>query len=174
MTFPLRFPLAFLGCLLLIFFETGFLASLPGPLRFTPAVFAVGVYAVQLRGWRSGTWLIAAFGLCVDAFGIAPVPLQTLAYGAAAVAVALSSERLFSNRSLYGLLGCGLVGWAAWVVVQTIVWVFVGMGGTGLKPVLTGGLAYAVFVGWRAALLLVCLMVLFYAVPRRTRLPFTH
>lgn len=168
MTSAPRNALAAAALVLLACAETGLVASVPGPLRALPLVLAVGVYLVQLRGWRPGIWLIAGFGLLLDLLGIGPSPAQTLAYGAAAFVVAVLSERLFSNRSLYGILGCGIAGWAAWALVTTAIWIAVAVsGGSGAAT----GPAMA-FLAWRLAWLLLLLTVLFYLVPRRTRLLF--
>ncbi len=150
--------------LLVAFFETGFLASIPGPIGFAPFALALGTYLTQSRGWWGGPWLIASFGLFLDASGLAPVPGQTLAYAAAAWAAWLSARELFSNRSLYGILGCGAVAWAAHAVVQTAAWALAQAAGA------AGSFAaYAAWMGWRLLLVFALVSVFFYAVPRRGR-----
>ena len=163
---PVRIFLFLLAFFLLALLETGLFASLPGVLHAMPLVLAVGVYLVQSRGWWSGAWLIAALGLWLDVSGIAPVPFQTLAYGAAAVVVYLSARRLFSNQSLYGILGCGSAGWAAHTIVQTAIWIIQ----TLREPAPADFGAYAAMLGWRLVLLWVFLTALFYAAPRRLRI----
>lgn len=162
-----RIPPALALFLLAACFETGFVASVPGPLRFLPFTLAIGTYLTQSRGWWGGPWLIAAFGLFSDAAGLSPIPLQTAACAAAAFAAWLSARELFSNRSLYGILGCGIVAWSAHALVQTAVWAAQTFAGRGVRFS-----SYAVWMGWRLGLCLVLLTVVFYAVPRRTRVLF--
>lgn len=149
-------------------FETGFVASIPGPLGFLPFTLAAGTYLTQSRGWWGGPWLIAGFGLFSDAAGLSPIPGQTFAYAAAAAAAWLSARELFSNRSLYGILGCGVVAWGAHTVTQTLIWAVQRFtrGGADLS-------SYASWVGWRLVLSLFLLSIFFYAVPRKTRVTFT-
>ncbi len=163
---PARVVLVFLGGLLAACLETGLVAAVPGPLRFLPFVLAVGVYLTQSRSLPAGPWLIAGFGLFLDGFGLASVPFQTGAYALAAVAAAVSSRELFSNRSLSGLLGCGLLAWATHALVQTAVWFVAGLD----DPMQPPWGDYAWWLVWRLALLSLSLAVLYYAVPRRTRL----
>lgn len=165
-----RLVLISLAYVLLVFCETGFFASLPAPLRYTPLTFAVGIYLLQSRGWWPAVWLLAGFGFFLDVSGIAPFPLQTMTYAAAGGAAYAASRVLFSNRSLYGILGCGAAAWGAHALVQTGVWVFqILMQGSAAPTA-----AYAAWLGWRALLLGVLLIILFYLTPRRTRLPLTQ
>ncbi len=167
MTSSARLTSIVLACVLLAAFETGFIASLPGAWRFLPVVFATSVYLVQLRGWRFGGWLLAGFGVLLDLLGIGALPWQTLAYGAAALAVYAVSLHVFSNRSLYGLLGAGLAGWTAWAAGQAAVWGALALTRQGAPD----GRAFLAYLGWHLFFLMLLLAILFYAVPRRTRLP---
>lgn len=165
---PARIPPAVALILLAACFETGFVASIPGPVGFLPFTLAAGTYLTQARGWWGGPWLIAGFGLFCDATGLSPVPGQTVACAAAAAAAWLSARELFSNRSLYGILGCGVAAWSAHAVAQTLVWGIQRWAGGGASPA-----AYAAWMGWRLALCLALLCAFFYAVPRKTRVSFT-
>ncbi len=151
-------------CLALL--ETSFFASLPGVLRLLPITFAVGVYLVQSRGWWPGAWLIAAMGAFLDFAGIAPVPLQTIAYGIAALVIFFSARSLFSNRSLFGILACGTLGWIAHGLVQTTVWLIQNL----TDPARPTVGAYARVFGWQFLLLMCFFVVLFYTMPQRTRM----
>lgn len=155
-----------IGLAVLLLLETATFASFPGPLRFLPLTLAVGVYLVQLRGWWAGVWLIAIFGMLLDVLRLSPIPFQTLAYAAAATAVWMSAHALFSNRSLYGILGCGIAAWAAHGSVQSVVLFFQSLVDI---PIPELG-AYAGWMGWRLFLLLALLVTFFYLVPRKTRL----
>ncbi len=165
---PGRIPPAILLFLVASCFETGLVASIPGPLGLVPFTLAAGIYLTQSRSWWGGPWLIAGFGLFSDAAGLSPLPGQTFACAAAALAAWLSARELFSNRSLYGILGCGVVAWSAHAVVQTAIWLIQRLMGGGAS-----GVAYATWMGWRFVLCLLLLSVFFYAVPRRSRVAFT-
>lgn len=164
MTSGARTAVAVFGGLALILFETGFLASAFPPLSFLPLTFGVGAFLIQSRGWRPGAWFLVGQGLFLDLTGLGAAPLETLAYAAAALVILGLSRRLFSNRSLYGILGIGAAAWLAQVFVETISWSIHGAGGLPLPWA-----AYATWQLWRLGLLLALLVALFYAVPRRKR-----
>lgn len=95
--------------LLLVVAQTSFFASLPGLLAYTPLVLAGGVYLLQHVGERSGALWILWLGIFLDVLAIPSFPLESLSYAAAAAVAYLSAQRVFSNRSWYGLAACGIL-----------------------------------------------------------------
>jgi hypothetical protein len=91
-------------CLSLI--ETSFFASFQGIVRFTPLVLVVSVYLLQHHTMRSAaSWLII-HGLMLDFSKASVVPFITISYVLVAWVAIMSAERLFSNRSFYGVAAC--------------------------------------------------------------------
>ncbi|MBU0531744.1 MAG: hypothetical protein ABIG32_03945 [Candidatus Uhrbacteria bacterium] len=88
--------------------ETSLIASLPGVLALIPLVLMAAVYFIQHRGSTIGIWWLAGYGLFLDVMGIGYGIGETVIYLIVGVLAYLVSQRTFSNRSLYGVLGCGL------------------------------------------------------------------
>ncbi len=100
---------SFFVFLTLALVQTSFFASLPSPLSLTPLVFAGGVYALQHLGAKDGAWWLVGIGLFLDLFRIGTMPGETVAYALAALAAIWLSGHVFSNRSLYGMIGCAFL-----------------------------------------------------------------
>ncbi len=110
----------------LLILELGFLSSLPAFFPFLPLIFAGSLYLVQHHGITEAAWWMPGLGLVLDYLHLGNVPGETIIYAAAALITVASSRHFFSNRSLYGILACGvlsflvmatgegvLFGWAA-------------------------------------------------------------
>jgi rod shape-determining protein MreD len=95
--------------LLLVIVQTSFFASLPGLLAYTPLVLAAAVYLLQHVGERAGALWILWLGVFLDLLAIPSFPLESISYAAAALVAYLSAQRIFSNRSWYGLIACGVL-----------------------------------------------------------------
>ncbi len=91
-----------------IIIETSFVSSLTGPLCCIPLILALAVYLIQYRGSKLGIWWLAGYGLYLDYMQIGIWPVETLIWLTIGILSWLLSQRLFTNRSLYGILGCGL------------------------------------------------------------------
>tara|TARA_Y100000031_G_C8191767_1_gene371726 strand:- start:725 stop:1171 length:447 start_codon:yes stop_codon:yes gene_type:complete len=91
-----------------IVIETSFISSLPDPLCCVPLVLALAVYLIQYRGSKLGTWWLAGYGFYLDYMQIGIWPVETLIWLVIGILSWLLSQRLFTNRSLYGILSCGL------------------------------------------------------------------
>lgn len=93
--------------LALFLFERSFVAALPEPWMRLPLVLAAGVYLVQHLSLLDGAAWIVAAGILSDALALSPAPSGTIAGALAAVTAVLLSRRVFTNRSLWGILACG-------------------------------------------------------------------
>ncbi len=89
-------------------FETSLLASLPKPFSFIPLVLILSIYIIQHSGSTLGIWWLAGYGLYLDIMRIGNTEGETLIYGITGILAFVVSQKIFSNRSLYGVLGCGL------------------------------------------------------------------
>lgn len=105
-----RSVFSFFVFLVLVLFETSFLTSLPSPLSLTPFVFGLSVYLIQHQGLLDGLYWIGGYGLFLQLLHLSPTPFPLLLFPIAGVVSYLSARHLFSNRSLYGVMACGLVG----------------------------------------------------------------
>ncbi len=104
----MRTIIATLLLIALVTIETSLIASLPGFLALIPLVLVAAVYFIQHRGSTIGIWWLAGYGLFLDIIGIGYVVGETVIYLIVGILAYLVSQRTFSNRSLYGVLGCGL------------------------------------------------------------------
>lgn len=101
--------------LLLSVIETSFFASFHGIIRFTPFVFAVSVYLVQHHGiTQASTWMVI-HGIFLDMLHGTQTPFVTIAYTLAALVSVQSAQRVFSNRSFYGVVTCSLLGYTSFI-----------------------------------------------------------
>ncbi|MBI5370219.1 hypothetical protein HZA85_03465 [Candidatus Uhrbacteria bacterium] len=98
--------------LAVVLFETSFLSSVPSVLAMTPLVFALSVYLIQHQNRLDGVFWLIGYGIFLEAFHLSVIPLPFLPYAFAATASFISARQVFSNRSLYGIAGCALTGWA--------------------------------------------------------------
>jgi len=101
--------------------QTGFFASLTGILAYTPLVVAIGIYLMQHAGERTGPFWIAGFGMFLDLLAIPSFPFETASYAAAGIVAYLSARHLFSNRSWYGLIACGMLSMLSLGAVRALV-----------------------------------------------------
>jgi rod shape-determining protein MreD len=110
------------ACIFLFFFalQTSFINSLPGVLALTPFFLALSVYLMQHQSLTIGALWLSLFGFFLDILRVGDVPFETLAYTVAGVVAYVSSRRLFSNRSIYGILGCGILSFGALSLMHTI------------------------------------------------------
>lgn len=93
--------------------ETSFFGSLYGMFRFTPFVLVISVYLVQHHAMKpAASWMII-HGILLDIAGSTLIPFITLAFAATAWIALVSAERLFSNRSFYGVAACTSLSYLA-------------------------------------------------------------
>jgi len=98
-----------LGFFLLALLQTSLLASLPFPLNSIPLVFVAGIWLIQQESSVAGAAWIIGMGLWMDLWGLSFVPWQTVGFSIAAIVATVSARKLFSHRSLYGIVSCYLV-----------------------------------------------------------------
>lgn len=115
-----RYALSFFIFLVIVLFETSFLTSLPSPLSLTPLVFGLSVYLIQHQGLLDGLYWIGGYGLFLQLFHLSPTPFPLFLFPIAGVVSYLSARHLFSNRSLYGVMACGLVGFFSLFFLELI------------------------------------------------------
>lgn len=88
--------------------ETTFVSGLAPVIRLVPLSVAFGLTLIQHHGVRAGMWWILAIGLFLDFFRLGPVFPIFPAYLLTAFCADRLAAHLFSNRSYYALLGCGI------------------------------------------------------------------
>ncbi len=86
--------------------QVSFIAALPFPLSAGLLVVYAGAYFTQHLGVQDGiVWIVAA-GIVSDAFGLAPPGYGTVAALCTGAWLFFASTRIFSHRSLYGIVSC--------------------------------------------------------------------
>lgn len=106
------------------FFFTSLIAvtvvpSLPAPLAYTPLVMITGLLTMHRVGVGPGVAWLALGGLFLSFTGIAPGAF--VPHVVSALVAVLLVERVFATRSVYALLGLGLVTGLCTLVVDLIV-----------------------------------------------------
>jgi len=138
--------IAIIVFLLVITFETSFISSLPIPFSFFPLVLLLSVYLMQYRSSQIGIWWLAGYGLYLDYMHIGSVFGESLIWLITAILTYLVAKRLFTHRSLYGILGCGLVAWLTTSLLHLI---------------FTFGRTFNVYLIWQLVFLFLGLIILF-------------
>lgn len=113
-----------LAAILFSVIETSFFGSLHGIFRFTPFVLVTSVYLLQHHTMRPAVSWMVIHGLLLDVTGSSMVPLATLAYLATAWVATLSAERLFSNRSFYGVAACACLSYLTFEITSLLLQLF--------------------------------------------------
>jgi hypothetical protein len=101
--------------------ELSFISALSPTLRTIPFLFAVSITLLQHHGVRAGAWYVAAFGVLLDAFGLSVAFPMAPGAMLAALAADRFSRAVFSNRSYYGLIGCGASAFGIQTLWQALV-----------------------------------------------------
>ena len=107
-------------------FETSFITSLPEPLSYIPLVLAASVFIIQYRGSWIGVCWLAAYGLLLDLFGITSFKPQLILYLLVGLVIWQLSKHIFTNRSLYGILGSGLVAYILITLTEISIFLYRG------------------------------------------------
>lgn len=153
----MKFLISMAIFIVLVVIQTGFIASLPAPLLLTPLLLAVSVYLIQHHGLYVGAYWLALYGVWLDIFGVGTAPVETLAYTLAAVAALWGSRRFFSNRSVYGILACGLAAELIITLVHAITISLVWF----KTPASAAWTAFFASAAWTVFLMFVLLVILF-------------
>lgn len=98
--------------------ETSFFGSIHGLFRFTPFILVLSVYLVQHHSMKSAVSWMIIHGLMLDFMHASVVPAVTIAYVVTAWIALLSAERLFSNRSFYGVSACTILSYLTFEFVS--------------------------------------------------------
>ena len=98
--------------------EASFFRSLPGWFTVTPLILGICVYFVQHQGIQECAWWLPVHGIFLDYLSLGTTMLESLPYMVSALFLLFSARHLFSNRSFYGLLSCGISGFVGLVVTQ--------------------------------------------------------
>ena len=109
----------FLALFAVVLIEDGFISSLPYPLSLTPLVFVLGVLLYHFTRPSLGcVWLIAA-GALLDFIGL-PGSSHLLAYATAGLVGLFLDRRVFTNHSLYAMIGLGTSMWTVSSLIEEI------------------------------------------------------
>ena len=148
--------------LLTVALQLSFIASLPWFFPATPLVLVLSVYLIQLHSILAcSSWLIF-YGLILDYLHLGSGPLEILTHGAAAVAAVLFARRLFSNRSLYGVVACVLASYFVWRFFQILLLLIFFW----LRSLEVDWRHFLSDTGWGALLSVLLTTVLFYSAGR--------
>lgn len=160
-----RLILSFFLLILLIILETSFVSALPAPWRFAPVVFASAVYAIQHLASKSGVWWLFGYALFLDVWHLGVMRGESAILLAVGLAAYLLSRRVFTNRSLYGVIGSAFVSFILWKLL-TVITLFI----TNAKhPNAVPWLTFASFCIWQGILLLFLASLFFFLAARIRR-----
>lgn len=104
--------------------ETSFFSSFYSFFSLTPFVFLVSVYLLQHHNISSAVIWMIVHGIILDMTQMGTIPFLTIVYTITALVAFISSKRIFSNRSFYGVFACTLTSFFTLIFVQMIiVWI---------------------------------------------------
>ena len=108
------------AAIILSIIETSFFGSLYGIFRFTPFVLVISVYLVQHHAMKPAAFWMIMHGILLDITGSTVIPFVTLAFAGTAWIALVSAERLFSNRSFYGVAACTSLSFLTFEFISAI------------------------------------------------------
>lgn len=110
------------GCLFLLLAagETSFLSSLPFPWATVPLIPIISIWLHHHVPSRIGAWVLLAWGVWYDVFGLSLWSSRTVTALVMTAILMYASGRLFSQHSVYGLLGLSFVVWIGWSLVEAL------------------------------------------------------
>lgn len=112
--------LSFCSLVALAVIQVSLFAVLPGPLRLIQPVFIVGVLLYHLiRPQIGAVWLILG-GVVLSVLGDRPGTIL-VAYAASAILGIFLARSVFTNRSVYAMMGLGAVMFLPLAIVDGIV-----------------------------------------------------
>lgn len=101
----IKIVFSFLFFLFLTSVELGFIYALPFPMDRFPLVLCVSVFIFQSLDIRQAVWWIVGHGFVLDLLFISFAPFEFLSYAIVSIVVVVTAQRVFSNRSYWGVLG---------------------------------------------------------------------
>lgn len=158
--------IAAVAFLLLSVLEVSFVRGLPPPLLYLPLVLVSGVYLYQHLRLVAGLWWIVGFGFFLDIVRLGVTPAETFHYALAALAVVFLGQRLFSNRSFYGIVGCSLCATVLLQLLHALWFFFFTFNATQPFPWIN----FLWFVLWQI-ILTIFLVSIFFFMPQKILLP---
>lgn len=96
---------SFLFFIFLASVELGLVYALPFPIDRFPLVLCVSVFAFQSLDIRHAPWWIIGQGFLLDLLLISFVSFELFSYAVVSIVTILTAQRVFSNRSYWGILG---------------------------------------------------------------------
>lgn len=149
--------------LLLFLFETSFLRFLPWPFSILPLTTSFGFFLLTAKGDIRGFFWLMAVGAGLDLLHFSGFFPSTLLYGVSALVPRSLSHRLFSHRSLRGVLVNSFLGF---LVLRTLDF------GSSLlfSPEPSAGMVKTVLVQFNteSVFFAVCILLLFFLQPPKS------
>ena len=107
-----------LVCVLLLLIEVGLLSGLPWPLPLLPLVPTAAIWLYHTWHSSIGVWFLLAWGVAIGWLQLMPW-VSPMAISVALIVFALLwVDRLFTHRSLWGLLATVFVGMMVWTALE--------------------------------------------------------
>lgn len=120
----MRIVLSFIFFLFLTVIEFSFISSLPNPFLYLPLLLAVSIYSIQHLDLDEGVWWMIGIGFMTQFAGQQIVPFEIILYSGLAALCYFLSKQIFSNRSLFGIIGCATIVYATLTAVRSLFFFF--------------------------------------------------
>ncbi len=106
--------------ILLVLFQTGFIATLPRPFNYFNLVLSILIFITVLLNFRQALWFALFSGLILDMFSFSGFGTMAVVLLLVAVILNFLFKNFFTNRSLYSLVILGFLGNAAYILFLLI------------------------------------------------------
>ncbi|MDA1038323.1 MAG: hypothetical protein O2877_01385 [bacterium] len=100
--------------------ESSVISALIPPWNLLPLLVPIAIWFYHQKDSKIGIWFILCWGIWGDLFAISPWSARTIVSIILVLILVYASGRIFSNHSLYGLLGLGLMCGVGWVAVEGV------------------------------------------------------
>lgn len=90
-------------------FEASFRSFFPSPFVHVRPLLPIMVLYVVFGRWERAVWLGVVGGLLIELFGLPRATLAEIRFPLIALLLAITSERVFTNASVYAALAMGLI-----------------------------------------------------------------
>lgn len=116
----IRVILHVLALFILFTLQVSFIHALPFPFDRIPLVLVVTIYAYQYQNRKASWWWFIFYGFILDLLAISYAPFEMVSYALVSITTVLLAQRVFTNKSYYGMTATALLSLAVLSLSQLL------------------------------------------------------